>query len=182
MPSSYVTSVPGVIHLLGLHPPANLVDVGPGYGKDGLMVMEYFHPLVLDAVEVLTGRLPTQDAVYERVVEADARLLPEVFWEDYDTVLLIDVIEHMPLEDGHELLWRMQRAGARVVVSTPKVFEEQHDDRNPHEEHVCVWSWEDFQPHGIEADESTIDSIIYLIPPLPDPAFSPELVEVDGAS
>lgn len=174
MPSSFVTSVPGVIHLLGLQPPTFLVDIGPGFGKYGLMAREYFNPLIVDAIEVPQGRLPTQDAIYSRVIEADARELPEHFWTHYDTALLIDVIEHMTLEEGHDLLWRLQAAGVRVIVSTPKVFEEQHDERNPHETHVCVWAWEDFEPHGVLADESTIDSIIYLLPPLAPPTDAEE--------
>jgi hypothetical protein len=167
VPSSFVDSVPGVMHLviesLGQIPTPNIVDIGPGWGKYGLMVREYLAPARLDAVEVQQGLYLTQEAIYDDVHVGDARLYGQEFWNDYDLALLIDVIEHMTLDEGHLLLDRLIASGAKVVVSTPKVFEEQHDDHNPFEEHVSVWGWEDFQRHGILDDRSTIDSIIFLL-------------------
>ena len=165
MPSSYVDSVPGVIHLLESYGPRRIVDVGPGWGKYGLMIREYFPKVQqLDCVEVEQGRKPIQDLIYDEVVISDARVLPSEFWEQYQVAMLIDMIEHMSLEDGHELLWTIQRAKCSVVVSTPKVFVEQEDPDNPYEKHISLWSWEEFAPHLVAGDESTIDSIIYRLP------------------
>lgn len=172
MPSSFVESVPGVIHLLekivegAPHP--RIVDIGPGWGKYGLMAREYFAPDLLDAVEVPEGRTNgklagVQSMVYDHVLLGDAREMADDFWGTYDVALLIDVIEHMPLRHGHRLLKSIQGAGCHVIVSTPKVFEEQHDPANPYEEHVSLWSWREFKPHLIVADNSTVDSIIYWL-------------------
>lgn len=168
MPSSFVDSIPGVMHLVieNLVPAgevARVVDIGPGWGKYGLMVREYCSPVHLTAVEVQQGLCLTQEAIYDDIIVGDARLHEQDFWKGYDLALLIDVIEHMTLDEGHLLLDRLIASGVKVVVSTPKVFEEQHDEHNPFEEHVSVWGWEDFQRHGIVDDRSTIDSIIFLL-------------------
>lgn len=167
MPSSFVDSIPGVIHLLEqMDPRPNAVlDIGPGWGKYGLMVREYFDPQVLDAVEVPEGFRPTQSVIYDQIFNCDVRLLPEDHYQDYDVALIIDVIEHMSRPEGHRLLWAIRRAGCHVVLSTPKLFEHQHDDANLYETHVSHWTWSQLRPHRIVADESTIDSIIYLLGP-----------------
>lgn len=167
MPSSYVDNVPPIIHMMIKHSaqPARICDVGPGWGKYGLMAREYL-PVIeqLDAVEVEQGLWPPAVyAIYDNIEIADARALGGGFWEPYDMVFMIDMIEHMELADGHRLLNTVQDAGCCVLVSTPKVLVEQHDDNNPYETHVSLWDWEEFQPHGIVDDSSTTDSIIYLL-------------------
>jgi hypothetical protein len=161
MPSSYLDSVTPIMHAVINANPATVVDVGPGWGKYGLMCREYLPDLqVLDAVEVKEGRCPTQDSIYDFVFVTDARTFRG--WK-YDFALLIDVIEHMSKADGHALLRAMLGSGAKVLVSTPKVFAEQHDEHNPYEEHICLWSWQDFENYRVTVDASTIDSIIYVL-------------------
>lgn len=168
MPSSYIDSVPPIVKLLVDISPGAVIDVGPGWGKYGLACREYLLSLQdLWAVEVTPGRLPIQDAIYDRVIEEDVRRLCEPGsawpWERFDVVLFIDVIEHLSLQDGHMVLRHVQSHGCKVLVSTPQVFIEQHDPSNPFEDHISLWRWEDFARHGIEADASTSDSIIYLL-------------------
>jgi hypothetical protein len=179
MPSSFVDSVPPIVKTIIDVNPERVVDVGPGWGKYGLMCREYLPGLKnLEAVEVLEGRLHTQDVIYDRVYEADVRDMDSIYWNSTDLVLIIDVIEHMTLEDGKKLLNNILSNGAAVIVSTPKVFEEQHDDHNPHEEHVSLWTWQDFGIEGVEiTDVSTIDSIIFLLKKRPKVAL---LVVTDG--
>lgn len=176
MPSSFVDSIPPIMKYLIETKPSFIVDVGPGWGKYGLMCREYLTDLVqLDAVEVAEGRIATQDEIYNSVVTSDVRLLPKNVWDGYDLVLIIDVIEHMSKEDGLALLSNILDCGASVLVSTPKQWMEQHDPSNPYETHVSHWTWEDFRPEAENpyrvVDLSTIDSIIYVLRQgLPDTA------------
>lgn len=166
MPSSYVDSYPPIVKLLIERQPRRVLDIGPGWGKYGLACREYLTDLeTLRAIEVPPGRLPTQDVIYDQVYTCDARKLVtfDLFWQRFDLVLLIDVIEHMPLQDGHTLLHAIQRNGAEALVATPKLWIEQHDDHNPYETHVSWWYWDEFTPHDVLVDVSTIDSIIYLL-------------------
>lgn len=164
MPSSFIDSFPAIVKLLIERKPKRIIDVGPGWGKYGLACREYLPGIeLLTGIDVPPGRMPIQDAIYDHMFIGDAREGTEKFFAGYDIALLIDIIEHMPIEDGHELLRTIQRAGCAPLVSTPKVFMEQHDDSNPFETHVCLWTWDMFDEHGIEVDISTIDSIIYLL-------------------
>lgn len=164
MPSSFVDSFAPIVHMLIQIQPRKVLDIGPGWGKYGLACREYLPDLeFLAGIDVPQGRLSTQDAIYDHVFVGDVRDAPDKFYSGYDVALLVDVIEHMTLGEGHQLLDTIQTAGCQVLVSTPKVFVEQHDDRNPYEEHKSLWGWEDFVPHGVDADVSTIDSIIYLL-------------------
>ncbi len=164
MPSSYVDSYAPIVKTLIERGPRRVLDIGPGWGKYGLACREYLPGLeTLDAIEVVQGRCRTQPAIYDFVFVGDARSAPEAFFALYDLVMLIDVIEHFPSSVGHDLLARIQRAGADVLMATPKVFFAQHDDHNPHEEHLSLWSWDELAAHGIDIDSSTPDAIVYLL-------------------
>jgi hypothetical protein len=165
MPSSYVDSVPPIVKLLIEIAPARVVDIGPGWGKYGLLCREYLPNLqVLEAVEVVTGRKLTQDAIYDRVHVSDVcDLAGERFWRKFDMALMIDVIEHIAFQDAHQVLKWMLHGGCKVLVSTPKVFQDQDDPDNPYERHVTLWSWDALRGYEIARDVSTIDSLIYLL-------------------
>lgn len=166
MPSSYADSFPGIVHTLIAANPKRVIDIGPGWGKYGLACREYLPELeTLRAVEVAPGRLPTQDAIYDMVYTDDVRDLITVadFWSRFDLALLIDVIEHLDLIEGHCLLASLQEAGVQILVSTPKVFFEQHVETNPFEEHVSLWTRDHFASYGIVTDSSTSSSLIYLL-------------------
>ena len=165
MPSSFVDSFPPIVKLLTEITPKRVIDIGPGWGKYGLACREYLPTLeTLHAIEVRQGRLPTQDAIYDWVYTGDVRSYSSAqFWSRWDLALLIDVIEHMSIADGHRVLDTILSVGCKILVSTPKVWDEQHDDKNPYETHICLWDWSEFGQHGIKYDISTIDAIIYLL-------------------
>ena len=164
MPSSFAGSFASVVTLLQVARPRRVLDVGPGWGKYGLACREYLDRIErLDAIEVPQGRLPTQDAIYDRVEEADVRDHSNERFAGYDLVLLIDVVEHMTRAEGHKLLRDICTTGASIIAATPKLWFEQRDVRNPHEEHLSHWTWDQFAPYGIRDDLSTIDAIIYLL-------------------
>lgn len=164
MPSSYVDSFAPIVKAIIERSPRRILDVGPGWGKYGLACREYLPGLqLLDAVEVPQGRLPTQPAIYDTVWIGDVCQAPEHFFSLYDLVIVIDVIEHLTLESGHDLLSRIQCSGVEVLVSTPKVFIEQHDHANPYETHVSFWGWEEFSRHSVIDDVSTVDALIYVL-------------------
>jgi hypothetical protein len=164
MPSSYADSFPPIVHAIIAFEAQRVLDIGPGWGKYGLACREYLPQLtMLDAIEVPQGRLRTQPAIYDNVFIGDARDAPEQFYRPYNLALLIDIIEHLTLSDGHRILSRIQRAGPAVLVATPKRFIEQHADRNPHEEHLSFWDEAEFAPHSIAVDASTDDAGIYIL-------------------
>jgi cyclopropane fatty-acyl-phospholipid synthase-like methyltransferase len=164
MPSSYAGSFPSIVHAIIDFAPHHVLDIGPGWGKYGLACREYLpHLESLDAVEVPQGRYQTQNAIYDCIFVGDIRYAPEQFFLPYDLVLLIDVIEHVSLDDGHDLLSRVQRAGPAVLVSTPTKFFEQHVEENPYETHVSFWDAAELSHHSVVLDVSTVDAGIFLL-------------------
>lgn len=168
MPSSYVDSFAPIVKLLIEHAPTKVIDIGPGWGKYGLACREYLpHLETLHAVEVTEGKLPTQQTIYDWVYIGDARddAYTRKFWSRWDTVLMVDVIEHMTIDEGRALLRKLVHSGCSVIVATPKEFIEQHDDNNPYESHVSLWNWKSFLGFNVSHDVSTPDALIYLIRP-----------------
>ncbi|MCI4318998.1 MAG: class I SAM-dependent methyltransferase [Thermoplasmata archaeon] len=67
----------------------------------------------------------------------------------FDAVLALDVIEHLPKEDGYRLLREMERVARRkVIVFTPNGFLPQAGDDNPHQEHLSGWTVSDLERQG----------------------------------
>jgi hypothetical protein len=71
-----------------------------------------------------------------------------------DIALLIDTLEHISKQDGHDLLSKLQARFRKILVFTPLGFMEQDHDvwgmGNPHQIHVSGWSVEELVAHGFE--------------------------------
>lgn len=123
----------------------SMLDVGPGYGKYGLLAREYLHGLRrLDAIEA-EGRYltPVLWEVYDWVQLGDVRDMPSEFFDPYDVCLFADVIEHLTKADGHEVLARIT---CPVVITTPSVWFQNPEADNgwPTERHRSIWGPQDF--------------------------------------
>jgi hypothetical protein len=82
-------------------------------------------------------------------VEADLRRV-EFRERSVDAVLALDVVEHLPKEDGWALIRRMERwARCKVIISTPNGFVPQlPDEKNAHQEHLSGWLPQEFTERG----------------------------------
>lgn len=137
--------------------PRSILDVGAGFGKYGVLCRELlelpharYHKaqwqIRLDGVEVFPGyQNPIHDYVYDRVYYGDIRTLCPGL-QQYDVVLLIDVLEHFPKDEGLELLHRLvQHTGRAMIISTPVCPAPQGSYLgNQHEAHLSRWSIVDF--------------------------------------
>ncbi|MBD3366175.1 methyltransferase domain-containing protein [candidate division WWE3 bacterium] len=68
----------------------------------------------------------------------------------FEAVLLLDVLEHLPKEEGLAMLGKAQRwAKNKVIVSTPNGFIKQPSvDKNPLQKHLSGWTVKDFKNLG----------------------------------
>jgi SAM-dependent methyltransferase len=168
MPSSDHRQIPIIIDIVKEVKPKSVLDIAFGFGKYGLLIKEYLRPKPyiygwqsverVDGLEVFPDYITDiQRAIYDKVIIANAI---EHEYEPYDLYLMVDCIEHMTKEDGKKLVDKLRKLG-KVLVVTPRRFEV-HPPRygNPLEEHISVWSNDDFPSHK---DYSTGDSIIVLI-------------------
>lgn len=146
MPSSSLLAAPQIIHLVHTTPnKRRVLDVGPGWGKYATLLREYLDPRpeVIDAVEAWG---PYVDAhrlrnLYRKVWACDVRDLTDETLARYDVTLMVDVIEHLPLDDGHALLDRIPGV---VVLSTPVAFFQNPPGLPPTETHRSHWTSREF--------------------------------------
>lgn len=148
MPSSNLAVAPTVLNFLWekrpVDRPLRVLDVGPGWGKYATLIREYVDPnahitgLEAWAPYVVDHQLA---AKYDVIWTGDARTASPSFFDQFDAVLIIDVIEHMTKTEGFDLIARI---AGWVIVSTPRDFFSNGPGHPPTEEHISHWSLEDF--------------------------------------
>jgi hypothetical protein len=127
-----------VVRILEALKPNRVIDIGPGWGTYGLACRQYLDLDALHAIELRENRKTTVDAIYDWVYIGDARdaAYSPKFWGRWDTGLLIEVLDEMDPDDGHELLTRLLAAGLHVLVAATWVEDEFYDYRLQAEGHV----------------------------------------------
>lgn len=158
MPTSHLYQLDTIVGLIVETRPANLLDIGVGFGKYGVLAREFlelwqddkhYHEWQtrIDGIEIHSDYLtPLHEFVYDNVYVGDARtLLPDLDCA-YDLILLIDVLEHFEFDEGKELLQRCLERGRNLIVSTPADETEQSTRfENPHEQHRSHWTPRDMK-------------------------------------
>ncbi len=142
----------------------SVLDVGCGYGKWGFLAKKYFwntengdimrEPFVagVDLYSPNLARL-NKHSIYNLLTQSNAMRLP--FKDNsFDTIIAMEIIEHMPEEDGFKLLSELERvARKRVMLSTPNKLDlrggvEDESGFNPHEAHLSWWKIKTFKKLG----------------------------------
>ncbi|MEA2020141.1 MAG: class I SAM-dependent methyltransferase [Patescibacteria group bacterium] len=69
----------------------------------------------------------------------------------FDAVIMLEVIEHLPKDAGFELLKRSEKwAKKKIIISTPNGFLEQGEsDENPLQRHRSGWGVEELHSFGL---------------------------------
>lgn len=148
MPTSALAVVPAVIDHMAQLQPSSILDVGPGYGKYGVLFREYLesHPRMwaVEAWEPYVTNFGLR-GIYDRVIVADVMTVDVATVNACEAVYLGDVIEHLTKEDGVALLQRIVRP---VVVNTPAHFFRNPDGLPWTETHRSHWTLADFEATG----------------------------------
>lgn len=164
MPSGNLHLTPLLIELATACDATSICDVGPGYGKHGLLAREYLQPDRLDAVEAearYLERFPWLHSIYD-VIHLEHAEQHETW--DYDLVLMIEVLEHIDKDDGLALL---DRIPGWLVVCTPAEFfqNREADEGWETERHRSLWTVADFGDR-VETDASTMGGVVVRLRPL----------------
>jgi 2-polyprenyl-3-methyl-5-hydroxy-6-metoxy-1,4-benzoquinol methylase len=130
----------------------SLLDAGCGPGIIGALCRLYRsvdRQVGIDVHEPYLERARRHD-LYDELIQRSLTDLPLPFGTlEFDVVTCIEVIEHLPRDQGGMLLAELERVGRRVVVSTPNWFFDQEPlDGNPHQRHLSLWGARDFQQRG----------------------------------
>lgn len=147
MPTSNPVVIVDVVNLVAQVPHRWVLDVGPGYGKFGLLLREMLNvkPERIDAVEVhapYVTEFHWLHCLYDDVMVGDVLDMDSIALHPYDVVLMSDVLEHLPRDAAVELL---QRIPGRVVISTPRDYFDTGPGLPASEAHVSHWPQEEIE-------------------------------------
>ena len=165
----YPTTLNMRTHVVPPPPPYSVLDIGVGNGKYGMLIREYLDGCWFDRRYEdpetwrvrLVGVEPFQRYItgvhtyhYDKIIIADILDVvrkgkdSELNGEIFDVILISDMIEHVTMEEGKELLHELNNylaPGGIIVVSTPNSFFAQKEvDYNIYETHKCQWHEKDF--------------------------------------
>lgn len=158
MPSSQYYQINEIIEIITRLRPGKVLDIGPGFGKYGMLAREYLElwdgrdqysdwRCRIDCIEGFEKYItPLHRYIYNDVYTGDAARMVFDLEERYDLVLMIDVIEHFEHEKGLEILNYFLARGSHILISTPKFVNPQGEAfGNPFEQHRSGWKKSDFK-------------------------------------
>lgn len=136
MPHSYRTFDQEMLNVIkNLIPEKSslVLDVGAGAGKYADLLGDYY---TVDAIEVFAPYLNTFNLKnkYRTVYIAKAQDIPQEIYEEYDLVIMGDVLEHMTVEHASRILKHCENT--TVLVAVPYEYEQEAMLGNKYEEHI----------------------------------------------
>lgn len=119
----------------GIYSPMRFVDIGRQVGVDGY----------LQSIQEAE-----RNRTHDEYVHASIDALPDLFADQsFDAVVALDVIEHLPKENGDAFLKHMERIAKKtVIVFTPNGFIPQKSHDGNLQEHVSGWTAQELRAKG----------------------------------
>lgn len=152
MPTSSWHQLSKIMDLVIRQSPKSILDVGVGFGKWGMLCREYLDiyrgryyrrqwQIRIDGIEIFESyRMPGWE-LYNKIIIGDIVKKAELL-NQYELILLIDIIEHLERSVGVNLL---KSISTRYIVATPAVFIPQGATfGNENERHKSLWYPSDF--------------------------------------
>lgn len=140
--------------ILGLIDGDRVLDLGCGYGKWGTLLRTCWFDTAhhrasgamapalvagIDRHKPNLQRLRGRDE-YALLAQGDAFRLPFAD-KSFDTVLAVELIEHLTEAEGEQLLCEASRVAKKsVILSTPQYPGKRDGGDNPHEWHRSIWT------------------------------------------
>ena len=136
-------NVPLIVRTMARLEPRRMLDVGPGYGKYGFLFRERVDDFrwerVLHGIDVFAGYLERSrmSGLYDH--HFIGHFLEVEILEQYDLVLMVDVLEHFSDSEGEQALEKALSLAPSVLVATPLGYEQGPMYGNRHEAHLSEW-------------------------------------------
>ena len=180
MASSYANQIPVVLYVMQKLMPKRILDIGKGFGKYGFLIHEYVgidyttkpNPAVslanqstirIDAVDINEDySFPHLDQMYDKVIIRNV-LDDYSDLNQYDVILMCDVIEHLEKGRAIGLLKHFIGLGATMVIATPRDFFEQELFESEAENHVSHWTVRDFKQIGYVDSQAAGPGVVYVV-------------------
>ncbi|UOQ46769.1 glycosyltransferase [Gracilibacillus caseinilyticus] len=153
MPTSFYQAIPEIMDHIIIDAPKSILDIGVGFGKYGVLLREQLDipkhryskeswKLKLEGIEGYKEyRNPIHDYVYDKVHYGEISEVIDTL-ESYDTVILIDVLEHFEKKEGLKIIQQiLEHTNKSLIISTPLYPEPQGSYlNNSLETHKSKWN------------------------------------------
>lgn len=158
MPTSWYQATPAIVDLVLLDHPSSILDIGIGFGKYGVLLREALDipyeryekkdwSVKIDGIEGFADyQNPIHQYVYNEMYYGEIYTVLPKLQQNYDTVLLIDVLEHFEKQEGLKLIEDLLKiTNTSLIISTPINPAPQEEYLgNTLERHKSRWSVVDF--------------------------------------
>ena len=138
-----------------------VLDVGSGSGQplDIINRRKRFFSIGVDSFEPYLSETRKR-GIHTAVVKANALKLPFAD-QSFDTVLCLQVIEHLEKHRGSELLEELERVARRqLIVTTPNGFMPHPEvDGNPHQVHLSGWTPAEMRALGFDVEKQGLKQL-----------------------
>jgi len=160
MPIGSHSIVSHVARILEQARPQRVLDLGIGFGFYGAVVRQWLDLGVrpwrtyLAGVEAWGGYSNPLWDVYDLVTVKSIQEYLRTSAEEFDFVILNDVLEHLTPDEGRQILGQIDSVlspGGRLVVGTPaRYFEQGAVHGNEFERHRSFWTADQFRELAFE--------------------------------
>jgi len=111
----------------------SILDAGAGCGTYSHLLKNEFPSM--DGVEIFEEYAKMFDlkSKYNNLYFADINIFDI---DDYEYIILGDIIEHLSVEQAQKLLGKIQKKGKKCLVGVPYLYEQGTEFNNVHETHL----------------------------------------------
>ena len=118
-----------------LHESAKILDVGAGAGTYSHLIREKFKNIdALEIFEPYVERFGLKN-LYNKIFIGDINKELLYLIDNYDYIILGDVVEHMGIGDAQSLLSRIHNLNKMMLVGVPYKYEQDEWEGNVYEKH-----------------------------------------------
>ena len=153
MPTSHPFQIETIVRVVMHLSPKAIMEIGPGMGKYGVLFREYLDVwggessgtrTKIDCCEVFPDYIsPCHRHVYDNVIVGN---VTDVEIKGYDLVVIIDVLEHLDLQQAGMLIRRILESNTYFLVSVPFIVPNQHEAfENTYEAHLSQFDYTFFK-------------------------------------
>lgn len=110
---------------------SKILDIGAGEGTyANLLGTDNY---IMDAIEIYEPAVSVIITKYRTVYNMNALDFP--FWENYDLVIMGDVLEHFTPDEARQLINKMKPHCKQILIAVPFMFPQAAKPDNAYEEH-----------------------------------------------
>lgn len=178
MPSSHSGQINEIMRLVTLCHPMSVLDIGVGFGKYGFLCREFLELWDgrekysewnhrIEGIEAFPEYISEfHSLIYDKIHIGEASKILKELDNQFDLILMIDVLEHFAEADGMEVLKLCLKKARNVIISTPKDIGVQEDAfDNPYETHRFQWEPHHLRQFGRHFVVCNSESLIAILGP-----------------